>query len=101
MNLNYVARFLIPLQFSTVGNIVFPSVHQTFLRGVKILNSDLRWVLSAECIIDTVINDQLILLTWIVFATMIGQAEVVCVVGSLRSNESTGGMKTEKNTPNR
>lgn len=55
-----------------MADVVFPSVYQTFLDGVDILNFDLRWLLSAECIIDTNFHDQLPLATlrpleWLVF----------------------------------
>ena len=48
-----------PFQFSTVVNVTFLSVYQKFLDGVDILNFDLSWVISAGCIIDTDVYDQL------------------------------------------
>lgn len=35
------------LQFATVANVVFPSIYQTFLDGVDILNFDMSWLVSA------------------------------------------------------
>lgn len=34
-------------------NVVFPSVYKKFINGLDILNFDVSWVVSIECIIDT------------------------------------------------
>ena len=46
-----------------MANVVFPSLYQKFLDGVDILNFDLGWMISTECIIDTDFHDQLLMAT--------------------------------------
>ena len=50
-------------QFSTVANVVFPSVYQDFLDNLDIVSFDLTWILSAGCIVDTDFHDKLLIAT--------------------------------------
>ncbi|CAN0412480.1 unnamed protein product, partial [Pylaiella littoralis] len=39
-------------QFSSVANVIYPSVYQRFLDSVNVLNFDVLWIPSAGCIVD-------------------------------------------------
>ena len=50
-------------QFASVANVHYPHVYQRFLDGVKLLDFDLGWMLSASCIVDIDFHDRLLFVT--------------------------------------
>lgn len=50
-------------QFVSVANVSFPSVYQTFLQVLEVVNLDLTWVLSLGCQLDTNFYHRLLAIT--------------------------------------
>lgn len=50
-------------QFSSVANVKYPGIYQTFLDGVDILNFDLGWILSIGCVVHLDFHDRLVIFT--------------------------------------
>ena len=46
-----------------MANVHYPHVYQRFLDGVKLLNFDLGWMLSASCVVDIDFHDRLLFAT--------------------------------------
>ena len=61
-------------QFVSVANIQYPHEYQRFLHGVKLLDVDLGWMLSASCLVDIDFHDRLL------FAT-IGPIAIIMLLG--------------------
>ena len=61
-------------QFVSVANVQYPHEYQRFLDGVKLLDVDLGWMLSASCVVDIDFHDRLL------FAT-IGPIAIIILLG--------------------
>ena len=61
-------------QFVSVANVQYPHEYQRFLDGVKLLDVDLGWMLSASCVVDIDFHDRLL------FAT-IGPIAMIMLLG--------------------
>ena len=62
------------MQFTSVANVTYPDTYQRFVDGLDILNFDLGWTMSADCIIAIDFHDRLLIST-------IGPIVVVMVLG--------------------
>ena len=51
------------VQFVSVANVQYPHEYQRFLNGVKLLDIDLGWMLSASCVVDIDFHDRLLFAT--------------------------------------
>ena len=51
------------LQFVSVANVQYPYEYQRFLDGIKLLDFDLGWMLSALCVVNIDFHDRLLLAT--------------------------------------
>ena len=62
------------VQFVSVANVQYPHEYQWFLNGIKLVDFDLGWMLSASCVVDIDFHDRLL------FAT-IGPIVVILLLG--------------------
>ena len=50
-------------QFTSVVNVTYPAVYQSFLDALDVFNFDLGWVISAGCVFDVDFHDRLLIST--------------------------------------
>ena len=81
------------VQFVSVANVQYPYEYQRFLDGVKLLDFDLGWMLSASCVVNIDFHDRLL------FAT-IGPIVVILLLGmtyyiaARRNRQSQGALQS-------
>ena len=81
------------VQFVSVANVQYPYEYQRFLDGVKLLDFDLGWMLSASCVVNIDFHDRLL------FAT-IGPIVVIVLLGmtyyiaARRNRQSQGALQS-------
>lgn len=51
------------VQFTSVASVTFPSLYESFLGYIDVVNLDLAWMLSAGCLIDADFYDSLLVST--------------------------------------
>ena len=51
------------VQFVSVANVQYPYEYQRFLNGIKLLDFDLGWMLSASCVVNIDFHDRLLFAT--------------------------------------
>ena len=51
------------VQFVSVANVQYPYEYQRFLNGMKLLDFDLGWMLSASCVVNIDFHDRLLFAT--------------------------------------
>ena len=81
------------VQFVSVANVKYPYEYQRFLDGVKLLDFDLGWMLSASCVVGIDFHDRLL------FAT-IGPIVVILLlamtyyIAARRNQQSEGALQS-------
>ncbi|CAM9259474.1 unnamed protein product, partial [Hapterophycus canaliculatus] len=58
-----IVAWQILIQFASVANVTYPHAYQRFLNGLKVVNLDLGWMLSAGCILNVDFHDRLLIST--------------------------------------
>ena len=77
----------------SVANVQYPHEYQRFLDGIKLLDFDLGWILSASCVVNIDFHDRLL------FAT-IGPIVVILLLGmtyyiaARRNRQSEGALQS-------
>ena len=77
-------------QFASVTNVHYPHVYQRFLDGVKLLDFDLGWMLSASCVVDIDFHDRLFFVTLgpIIALALLGLTYKIAVGKNCRSQRA-------------
>ena len=75
------------VQFVSVTNVQYPHEYQRFLDGIKLLDFDLGWMLSASCVVDIDFHDRLLFATIgpIVAILLLGMTYYIAVRNDHRS----------------
>ena len=82
-------------QFASVANVHYPHVYQRFLDGVKLLDFDLGWMLSASCVVDIDFHDRLLFVTLgpIIALALLGLTYKIAVGKNRRSQRAVQNVK--------
>ena len=82
-------------QFVSVANVQYPYLYQRFLDGVKLLEFDLGWMLSASCVVDIYFHDRLLFATVgpIVVIVLLGLTYTIALRRNRRSQRAIQNVK--------
>ena len=74
-----------------MANVKYPYMYQQFLDGIKLLDFDLGWMLSASCVVHIDFHDRLLFVTAgpIVIIILLGMTYTIAVYRNRRSQEAT------------
>ncbi|CAN0425302.1 unnamed protein product, partial [Ascophyllum nodosum] len=84
-----IVTWQIVIQFVSVANVQYPYEYQRFLDGVRLLDFDLGWMLSASCVVNIDFHDRLLFATIGPIVVIFGLA-MTYYIAARRNRQSEG-----------
>lgn len=75
------------MQFASAANVVYPGVYQRFLDAIDIINFDLSWILSVDCLFEIDFHGRLLVSTIVPIITLM-LVGITYVISACRLSDS-------------